>query len=129
MLCAAHSIFGGFNRVANCLAARIGELIDLSATETAVLDSLEQRERHLRRGAVLVRENDRLSPKRWAPAPVYIVDDTPDVRPMVAMRSSSRRWGECHAFCDDRHRRIGQPAVPHGVIRLARVGIVSASRA
>ncbi|AXJ96937.1 Crp/Fnr family transcriptional regulator [Sphingomonas sp. FARSPH] len=47
--------------MANCLAARIGELIDLSATETAVLDSLEQRERHLRRGAVLVRENDRLT--------------------------------------------------------------------
>ncbi len=25
---------------------------------------------------------DRLCPKRWAPAPVYIVDDTPDVRPI-----------------------------------------------
>jgi CRP/FNR family transcriptional regulator, anaerobic regulatory protein len=46
--------------VASCLAARVGELIDLSQSEMAALDALEQRERQLRRGAVLLRENDRL---------------------------------------------------------------------
>ena len=47
--------------MASCLAARVGELIDLSESETAALDRLEQRERQLRRGAVLLREHDRLS--------------------------------------------------------------------
>ena len=46
--------------MASCLAERLGELIDLSANEQASLDALEQRERTLRRGAVLLRENDKL---------------------------------------------------------------------
>ncbi len=47
--------------MASCLAERLGELIDLSANEQAALDGLEQRERTLRRGAVLLREHDKLS--------------------------------------------------------------------
>lgn len=47
--------------MASCLAERLGELIDLSVNEQAALDGLEQRERTLRRGAVLLRENDKLS--------------------------------------------------------------------
>ena len=43
----------------SCLAERLGELIDLSENEKAALDSLEQRERTLRRGAVLLREHDK----------------------------------------------------------------------
>ena len=45
--------------MASCLADRLGELTDLSAGERSALDALEQRERTLRRGAVLVREHDR----------------------------------------------------------------------
>ncbi len=51
---------GDYDRVASCLAERLGDLIDLSVYERATLDSLEQRERTLRRGAVLLRENDKL---------------------------------------------------------------------
>jgi CRP-like cAMP-binding protein len=51
---------GDFNSVTtSCLAERLGELIDLSNNEKAALDSLEQRERTLRRGAVLLREHDK----------------------------------------------------------------------
>jgi CRP/FNR family transcriptional regulator len=51
---------GEFNSVTtSCLAERLGELIDLSDNEKAALDSLEQRERTLRRGAVLLREHDK----------------------------------------------------------------------
>jgi CRP-like cAMP-binding protein len=52
--------FEDYDRVASCLAERLGELIDLSENERAALDGLEQRERTLRRGAVLLRENDKL---------------------------------------------------------------------
>ena len=52
---------GDYDRVASCLAERLGELIDLSSDERATLDRLEQRERTLRRGAVLLRENDKLA--------------------------------------------------------------------
>jgi CRP-like cAMP-binding protein len=49
-----------FNSVTtSCLAERLGELIDLSDNEKTALDSLEQRERTLRRGAVLLREHDK----------------------------------------------------------------------
>jgi len=51
---------GDYYRVASCLAERLGELIDLSANERATLDGLELRERTLRRGAVLLREHDKL---------------------------------------------------------------------
>ncbi len=47
--------------MASCLAERLGDLIDLSGNERAALDKLEQRERTLRRGAVLLRENDKMS--------------------------------------------------------------------
>lgn len=53
--------FGECDRVASYLAERLGELIDLSANEQAALEGLEQRERTLRRGAVLLRENDKLT--------------------------------------------------------------------
>ena len=43
----------------SCLAERLGELIDLTTAERRALDQLEQRERTVRRGQVLVRENDR----------------------------------------------------------------------
>lgn len=45
----------------SCLAERLGSLIDLSSGERAALEGLEQRERTLRRGAVLLREHDKLS--------------------------------------------------------------------
>jgi len=51
---------GDYDRVASCLAERLGELIDLSGSEQAALNGLEQRERTLRRGAVLLRENDKV---------------------------------------------------------------------
>ncbi|GEM73502.1 Crp/Fnr family transcriptional regulator [Sphingomonas aquatilis] len=41
------------------LADRLGELIELSASERRALDGLETRERTVRRGAVLLREHDR----------------------------------------------------------------------
>lgn len=47
--------------MASYLAERLGELIDLSANEQVALARLEQRERTLRRGAVLLREHDRLT--------------------------------------------------------------------
>lgn len=53
--------FGECDRVASYLAERLGELIDLSANEQAALEGLEQRERTLRRGAILLRENDKLT--------------------------------------------------------------------
>lgn len=47
--------------MASYLAERLGELIDLSANEQAALERLEQRERTLRRSAVLLREHDKLT--------------------------------------------------------------------
>lgn len=44
----------------SCLADRLGDLVDLTAKELVALAEFEQRERLLRRGAVLLRENDRL---------------------------------------------------------------------
>ena len=43
----------------SCLADRLGDLIDLTAGETVALAALEQRDRVLKRGAILFRENDR----------------------------------------------------------------------
>lgn len=43
---------------ASCFADRISDLIALSPAERATLDRLEERERHLKRGALLMREND-----------------------------------------------------------------------
>ncbi|MEH3157665.1 MAG: Crp/Fnr family transcriptional regulator [Sphingomonas taxi] len=43
----------------SCLAEHLGGLIDLSANERVALEGLEQRERTLRRGAVLLREHDK----------------------------------------------------------------------
>jgi CRP/FNR family transcriptional regulator, anaerobic regulatory protein len=43
----------------SCFAERIGDFIELTPAERAALERLEDRERHLRRGAVLQRENDR----------------------------------------------------------------------
>lgn len=42
-----------------CFAERLSDFIDLTATEHAALGRLEERERHVKRGAVLLRENDR----------------------------------------------------------------------
>ena len=44
---------------ASCFADRLSDLIELSPAERVTLDRLEERERHLRRGAVLIREKDR----------------------------------------------------------------------
>ena len=44
-----------------CLADHIGGLLDLTPEERATLDRLGERERSIRRGAVLLRENDRTS--------------------------------------------------------------------
>jgi CRP-like cAMP-binding protein len=43
---------------ASCFAERLGDLIELSPAERTTLDRLEERERHLKRGAILLREND-----------------------------------------------------------------------
>ena len=43
-----------------CLAERLGELVELTPAERNALDELEGRERAIRRGAALVRENERL---------------------------------------------------------------------
>ena len=43
---------------ASCFADRLSDLIELSPAERATLDRLEERERHLKRGALIVREND-----------------------------------------------------------------------
>jgi len=43
---------------ASCFAERLSDLIALSPAERAALDKLEERERHLKRGAILLREND-----------------------------------------------------------------------
>ena len=45
----------------SCLADRLGDLVDLTASERSALAALEQRERPLRRGALLLRENDKLA--------------------------------------------------------------------
>jgi CRP/FNR family transcriptional regulator len=60
-LCFVSVTQGGIPRVGSCLAERIGDLIDLADGERAALDRMETRERPLRRGAVLLRENDKLS--------------------------------------------------------------------
>jgi CRP/FNR family transcriptional regulator len=44
----------------SCLAGRFGEMIELSSSEVTALAQLEGRERAIRRGAVLLRENDKL---------------------------------------------------------------------
>jgi len=49
---------GGIRVPASCFADRLSGLIELSLAERIALDRLEERDRHLRRGAVLVREND-----------------------------------------------------------------------
>ena len=45
----------------SCFADRFGDLITLTPVERAALSALEDRERRLRRGAILISENDRLS--------------------------------------------------------------------
>ena len=45
----------------SCFADRLGDLITLTPVEHAALSALEDRERRLRRGAILISENDRLS--------------------------------------------------------------------
>jgi len=45
----------------SCFAERLGDLIDLTANEQAVLARLEDRPRTLRRGTILLREHDPLS--------------------------------------------------------------------
>ncbi|OYY91175.1 MAG: transcriptional regulator [Sphingomonas sp. 28-66-16] len=45
----------------SCFADRIGDLVALTAEERAALAGLEEQERHLRRGATLQRERDRVS--------------------------------------------------------------------
>lgn len=42
----------------SCFAEVLSELIDLTPVEQAALERLEERQRHVRRGAVLQREND-----------------------------------------------------------------------
>lgn len=42
----------------SCFAERLGDLVELSPAEHRALERLEERERTLRRGAILVREND-----------------------------------------------------------------------
>ncbi|TPG41127.1 Crp/Fnr family transcriptional regulator [Sphingomonas koreensis] len=50
---------GGVHRVpASCFADRLSDLIELSPAERQTLDKLEDRERHLKRGAILLRERD-----------------------------------------------------------------------
>ena len=50
---------GDHHRVPDsCFAERVGDLIDLSMNERAALARLEERPRDLRRGAILLREND-----------------------------------------------------------------------
>ncbi len=44
-----------------CFADRISDFIALTPNERRTLESLEERERHLRRGAILQREHDRVS--------------------------------------------------------------------
>ncbi len=44
---------------ASCFADVLGGLIDLTGSETAALEKLEERQRNLRRGAVLQRERER----------------------------------------------------------------------
>lgn len=45
----------------SCFADRLGDLIDLTENERAVLARLEERPRELRRGTILLRENDPFS--------------------------------------------------------------------
>ncbi|RZT47264.1 CRP-like cAMP-binding protein [Sphingomonas sp. BK036] len=53
------SNMGDHHRVPDsCFAERVGDLIDLSMNERAALARLEERPRDLRRGAILLREND-----------------------------------------------------------------------
>jgi CRP/FNR family transcriptional regulator, anaerobic regulatory protein len=42
----------------SCFADVLSELVDLTAGESAALEKLEERQRHVRRGAVLQRENE-----------------------------------------------------------------------
>jgi CRP/FNR family transcriptional regulator len=53
---------GDFSRVhPRCLADQIGDLLTLTPGERSALERLEERERPVKRGGVLVRENDRTS--------------------------------------------------------------------
>lgn len=45
----------------SCFAERLSEIVVLSPNERQALERLEERERHLRRGATLQRENDRVA--------------------------------------------------------------------
>ncbi|WP_294076151.1 Crp/Fnr family transcriptional regulator [Sphingomonas sp.] len=42
----------------SCFAEVLGELIELTSTERSALEQLEERQRHIRRGAILQRENE-----------------------------------------------------------------------
>ena len=42
----------------SCFAEKLSELIDLTEVEHKTLEKLEERQRHVRRGAVLQRENE-----------------------------------------------------------------------
>ena len=43
----------------SCFAERLGDLVTLTSAEHAALERLEERERPVRRGAAIQRENDR----------------------------------------------------------------------
>src|SRR5579875_3618534 len=49
---------GGSCVLASSFADRLSDIIELTPAERATLGGLEDRERHLRRGAILLREND-----------------------------------------------------------------------
>ncbi|RYY32096.1 MAG: Crp/Fnr family transcriptional regulator, partial [Sphingomonadales bacterium] len=42
----------------SCFAEILGELVTLVPGERAALERLEERQRHIRRGAILLRENE-----------------------------------------------------------------------
>jgi CRP/FNR family transcriptional regulator len=55
-------INGEFSKVPDsCFAERLGDLIDLTVNEKAALARLEERPRELRRGTIVLRENDPFS--------------------------------------------------------------------
>ena len=68
---------------ASCFADRLGDLIQLSPAEQAALARLEERERHLKRGAVLVREND--------PAPEMFILRAGSMMSYVLLDNGSRQ--------------------------------------
>lgn len=52
-------VLGGSRFVGSCLAERLSEYLRLSPSERDSLDKLEEQERHVRRGAVVIREHER----------------------------------------------------------------------